>query len=77
MKKIVLSFAVVAMLGLSFTSCRETEEKNDDDVNVTIEKAEEETEGALEKTGKAIDEAVDETKEAGEAVEDVVDNDDN
>ena len=76
MKKVVLSLAILAMLGLSFTSCRETAEK----AGETVEAAEKETEGALEKAGKAVDNAVEKTKEAGDAVEDAVDeidNDDN
>lgn len=74
MKKVVLSLALVAFLGLSFTSCRETVE-----TEVTVEKAEKETEGALERAGKSVDNAVNKTKEAGDAVEDAVDeiNDDN
>jgi len=76
MKKVVLSLALVAVLGLSFTSCRETKEQTE----VTIETAEKKTEGTLEKIGKSVDNAVEKTKEAGEAVEDAVDeidNDDN
>ncbi|WP_179344209.1 hypothetical protein [Winogradskyella ursingii] len=72
MKKVVLSMALVALLGLSFNSCRETKDAGND--------VEEAAEGAMEKTGKAIDNAVEETKEAGKAVEDAVDeidNDDN
>ncbi|MBV7269387.1 hypothetical protein [Winogradskyella luteola] len=74
MKKAVLSLALVAFLGLSLNSCRETKEEK---IEVTVEKAEKETEGALEKAGKAVDNVVEETKEAGEAVEDAVDEIDN
>lgn len=69
MKKVVLSLALIAFLGLSITSCRETKEKTEE----AIEETSEATEGALEKAGKAIDNAVEETKEAGDAVEDAVD----
>ncbi|RIA10742.1 hypothetical protein OE09_2616 [Flavobacteriaceae bacterium MAR_2010_72] len=62
MKKLLLSLALLFALAISFTSCRETKEK-------TIIIEENQTEGALEKAGKAVDEAVEETKEAGEAIE--------
>ncbi|PYE80669.1 hypothetical protein DFQ11_10435 [Winogradskyella epiphytica] len=73
MKKVVLSIALVAFVGLSFTSCRETESKTEE----AVETVEKETEGALEKIGKSVDNAVNETKEAGKAVEDAVDDIDN
>lgn len=73
MKKVVLSLALVAFLGLSLNSCRETA----NEAGETVEAAEKETEGALEKMGKSVDNAVKETKEAGEAVEDAVDDIDN
>ncbi|WP_369992472.1 hypothetical protein [Winogradskyella sp.] len=69
MKKVILSLALVAFLGLSLTSCRETKNETEE----AVEKVEKETEGAMEKAGKAMDNAVEETKEAGEAVEDAVD----
>ena len=73
MKKVFLSLILVVAMSLTFTSCRDTENKADD-VEVTIEKSavktEKETEGALEKAGKAIDNAANETKEAGKAIED-------
>jgi len=83
MKKTVISLVLVAFLGFASTSCRET--NNTEESVETIEQATEETlenenEGALEKIGKSVDNAVQETKEAGEAVEDAandIDNDDN
>ncbi len=72
MKKLLLSSALILALGLSFTSCRDTDKKTDDTVN-TIEKdleaVPEKAEGALEKVGKAIDNAANEVKEAGKAVD--------
>ena len=60
-------------LGLSFTSCRETEKKADEPTVIVIEKKAEpvskKTEGTLEKAGKAIDNAAKEVKEAGKAVD--------
>lgn len=74
MKKVVLSIALVMAMGWSFTSCRETTKTDDvdDDVEIHIDgdDVSDKTEGALEKTGKAIDNATDEVKEAGKAVED-------
>ncbi|MFC4722452.1 hypothetical protein ACFO5O_08965 [Geojedonia litorea] len=61
MKKLLLSLALLCALAISFTSCRETKEKT-----IIVE---DKTEGALERAGKAVDEAVEETKEAGEAIE--------
>lgn len=69
MKKVVLSLALIAFLGLSLNSCRETKNETEK----AVENVEKETEGALEKAGKAVDNAVEETKEAGEAMEDAVD----
>lgn len=72
MKKILLSSVLVVALGLSFTSCRETEKKTDDNQIVIEKKADkvsEKTEGALEKAGRAIDNAANEVKEAGKAVD--------
>lgn len=73
MKKILLSSALVVALGLSFTSCRETEKKTDDTKVIIIEKKTEpvskKTEGTLEKAGRAIDNATNEVKEAGKAVD--------
>lgn len=72
MKKLLLSTVLVLALSLTFTSCRDTEKKADD-MGDTIEKAADdvadETEGALEKAGKAIDNAAKEVKEAGKAVD--------
>ncbi len=83
MKKLLLSTVLVVALGLSFTSCRETEKKADD-MGDAIENAADDTadamedaaddaadktEGALEKAGKAIDNATNEVKEAGKAVD--------
>ncbi|TNJ42527.1 hypothetical protein KFZ70_02270 [Tamlana fucoidanivorans] len=73
MKNLVWSTALLLMLGFAFTSCREN--KKGDDVNITIEKKVEATpeeEGTLEEAGKAIDNAVKEVKEAGEATKDAV-----
>ncbi len=73
MKKILFSYALVIALGFSFTSCRETEKKTEEPRVIIIEKKAEDTpkrtEGALEKAGKAIDNAAKEVKEAGKAVD--------
>lgn len=73
MKKLLLSSALVIALGFSFTSCRETEKKTDDPKVIIIEKEADvtpkKTEGALEKAGRAIDNAAKEVKEAGKAVD--------
>ncbi|WP_027125737.1 hypothetical protein [Gelidibacter mesophilus] len=61
MKKLLLSSALVVALGFSFTSCRDTEKKADD--------VSDKTEGALEKAGRAIDNAANEVKEAGKAID--------
>jgi gas vesicle protein len=75
MKNVVLSITLVLAMTLSFTSCRETEKKADDvgdSIENAADKTEKEAEGKLEKAGKAVDNVVDETKEAGKAVEDAV-----
>lgn len=73
MKKLLFSSALVLALGLSFTSCRDTEKKTTDPEVIVIEKkvesAPEKEEGALQKAGKAIDNAANEVKEAGKAVD--------
>ncbi|MEO6348114.1 MAG: hypothetical protein ABIO60_09430 [Aquaticitalea sp.] len=72
MKKIAIIFAFVFTMFFSITSCRDTEKKPDD-VDVKIEKAADKTstktEGALERAGKAIDKAAQETKDAGKAID--------
>lgn len=85
MKKSLLSLTLVLAMGLSFTSCRETEKtadektiiiKTDDSSDdVSVEK-----EGALERAGKAVDNAKDEVKDAGKAIDNAakeITNDDN
>ncbi len=73
MKKILFSSALFMVLGFSFTSCRETEKKADEPSVIIIEKKVDDTpkktEGALEKAGRAIDNAAKEVKEAGKAVD--------
>ena len=72
MKKLLLSSTLVLMLGLSFTSCRDTEKKSDDNVIIIekeVDKVPAKTDGALEKAGRAIDKAAKEVKEAGKAVD--------
>lgn len=72
MKKLLLSSALIFALGLSFTSCRETEKTSDDKVIIIekeVDRVPEKTEGALQKAGKAIDNAAKEVKEAGKAVD--------
>ena len=72
MKKSLLSAALILALSVSFTSCRETEKNSEDKVIIIekeTEKIPEKTEGALEKAGKAIDNAAKEVKEAGKAVD--------
>ncbi|MGC1631506.1 MAG: hypothetical protein WA749_05265 [Gelidibacter sp.] len=73
MKKLLLSSALVIGLGFSFTSCRETEKKTDEPSVIVIEKKADDTpkktEGAMEKAGRAIDNAAKEVKEAGKAVD--------
>ncbi len=76
MKKIILNLILTLALVISVSSCRETKEgANDasDAIENSAKEAAEATEGALEKAGKAIDNAVDETKEAGDAIEKAVD----
>lgn len=58
-------------MSLTFTSCRDA--KKIDSVEGAIENAVEATEGTHEEAGKAIDNAVNETKEAGEATKDAID----
>jgi len=70
MKKVVLSLALVAVLGLSFTSCRETKEKTEDAVENAADAADEAAENATDAAGEAVDSAVDAT---GEAVDSAVD----
>lgn len=90
MRKSILSIAIIVALGASLTSCRDTPkeeaaeasiERAAEDTGAAIEEAADDaadaTEGALEETGREIDEAVRETKEAGQAVEDAFDDDDN
>ncbi len=73
MKKLVLNSVLIIALSFSFTSCRDTEKKSDDPTVIIIEKkaddAPKKTEGALEKAGRAIDNAAKEVKEAGKAVD--------
>ena len=73
MKKSLLSFALIIAVGFSFTSCRETEKKKNEPTVIIIEKKSDETpkkvEGALEKAGRAIDNAAKEVKQAGKAVD--------
>lgn len=72
MKKLLLSSALVVALGLSFTSCRDTEKKADDlgdTIENTADDVSDKTEGALEKAGRAIDNAANEVKEAGKAID--------
>jgi Tfp pilus assembly protein PilF len=66
MKKLVLSFAMVLALAISFTSCRETKEKS---VETT-----EAAEGSLEKAGKAADDAVEAGKALDKAVKEIDNN---
>ena len=76
MKRVVLNTLLALTLIVSVTSCRETEEKKTE-VEVKTEK---EAEGRLEAIGKSMDGEVDNTKEAGKAVKEVVeeiDTDDN
>lgn len=72
MKKLVLSITLILAMVFSLTSCRDTEKKPEA-VDVKIEKAADKTttktEGALEKMGKAIDHAANETKEAGKSID--------
>ena len=73
MKKLLLSSVLVIALSFSLTSCRETEKKANEPSVIVIEKKADDTpkkvEGALEKAGKAIDNAAKEVKEAGKAVD--------
>ncbi|OBX25649.1 hypothetical protein LX77_02531 [Gelidibacter algens] len=72
MKKLLLSTVLVVALGLTFTSCRDTEKKADDmgdTIETTADDVADKTEGALEKAGKAIDNAANEVKEAGKAID--------
>ena len=73
MKKILWSATLVIVLVLSSTSCRETGKKTEEPKVIIIEKKTNETpkkaEGALEKAGRAIDNAAKEVKEAGKAVD--------
>ncbi len=71
MKKLLFSSAMLLALGLSFTSCRDTDKKEDSVIIIEkeVEKVPAKTEGALEKAGKAIDNAAKEVKEAGKAVD--------
>ena len=75
MKNLLFSSALVITLGFSFTSCRETEKKSDEPNVIIIEKesdnSSKKAEGALEKAGRAIDNAAKEVKEAGKAVDSV------
>jgi hypothetical protein len=75
MKKLLLNVVLALALVVSITSCRETKEgaeKAGDAVETAAEETAEATEGALEKAGKAMDNAVDETEEAAEATGDAV-----
>jgi predicted small secreted protein len=72
MKKLLLSTVLVVALGLTFTSCRDTEKKADDmgdAIETAADDVADKTEGALEKAGKAIDNAANEVKEAGKAID--------
>lgn len=72
MKKIVMSWMVLLVVGFSMTSCRDTDRNTEEKV-IVIEKkddnANKKAEGALEKAGRAIDNAAKEVKEAGKAVD--------
>lgn len=73
MKKTLLIAALLFTIGMSFSSCRETEKQSNDKV-IIIEKdgndvPTKKREGALEKAAKAIDNAAKEVKEAGKAVD--------
>ena len=74
MKKVVLRIALVAVLGLSFTSCRETKAESAED---KVEEAMDDAGNAIDEAGDAIEDAVDDAgdalEEAGDAVEDAVD----
>jgi hypothetical protein len=68
MKKIVLSLGLIAVLGLSFTSCRDTKETNEagnaienDAVKATEDAAKDLKDAAID----AANDAVDATKKAG------------
>ncbi|HUH26864.1 hypothetical protein [Gelidibacter sp.] len=71
MKKLLFSSAMVLALGLSLTSCRDTDKKEDSVIIIEkeVDKAPEKADGALEKAGRAIDNAAKEVKEAGKAVD--------
>lgn len=72
MKKTLLSSALALGLVFSFTSCRETEKTSDGEIIVIekeVDRTPEQSEGALQKAGKAIDKAAKEVKEAGKAVD--------
>lgn len=72
MKKLLLSSALAVALSLTFTSCRDTENKADDmgdTIENTADDVSDKTEGALQKAGRAIDNAANEVKEAGKAVD--------
>lgn len=83
MKKLLLSLTLVLAISLSFTSCRETEKKADDmgdTIEIHTDDVSDETEGALEKAGRAVDNATNEVKEAGQAIDSAageITNDDN
>lgn len=69
MKKIVITTFCAAVIGLSFNSCRDTETKKEVIIEKKVEPAPTKREGALEKAGRAIDNAAQEVKEAGKAVD--------
>ena len=66
MKKLVYSVALLTVLRLTFTSCRDT--KKTVVIEKTVEKPDTK-EGTLEEVGKAIDGAVDATDDAVKATE--------
>lgn len=72
MKKTLLGAVLLFILSGSLSSCRETEKRPHDKV-IIIEKEENKVpvkrDGALEKAGRAIDNAAKEVKEAGKSVD--------
>lgn len=77
MKKFLLCGALVFVVGLTFTSCRDNKKADSaeealQNTGKAIDNAAKTTDGALEQTGKAIDNAVDATDDAikatGEAI---------
>lgn len=71
MKKLLFSSAMVLALGISLTSCRDTDKKEESVIIIEkeVDKGPGKADGALEKAGRAIDNAAKEVKEAGKAVD--------